>query len=202
MAGSSSSADGDAPTAVVVGLGNPGDEYAGTRHNVGFAVVEAVARLRGREFFTRGRARVARGVIEGGVERPFLLAQPQTYMNNSGRAVRDLLADLGAGAPLLVVCDDFHLPLGRLRCRRKGSAGGQNGLASILDHVSGRDVPRLRVGIGDPGRVPSEEYVLRPFKRGEQADVAEAVERAAAAVDDWLAHRDLDRLIEACNAGA
>ncbi len=198
------SADGDAPTAVVVGLGNPGPEYVGTRHNVGFDVVERLAALRGRSFHLRGRSRVARGDVPGAAPGedglPFLLAEPQTFMNNSGRAVRDLLADLGARIPLLVVCDDFHLPLGRLRCRRSGSAGGQKGLASILDHVQGREIPRLRVGIGDPGRAPAEDFVLRPFKRSEQEAAAASVDRAAGAIDDWLAHRDLDRLIEVCNA--
>ena len=194
-----------ATTALVVGLGNPGDEYAATRHNVGFEVLDALARRLGeRPFLLRGRSLVARAAVDGPAgQRACLLAKPQTFMNNSGREVRDLLTEAEGPLELLVVCDDFHLPLGRLRCRRSGSAGGQNGLASILEHVASlddRQVPRLRVGIGDPGRVPAEQYVLRPFKRAERPAVDAVVDRAAGHLHDWLGHGDLDRLIEACNA--
>ncbi len=189
-------------TRLVVGLGNPGDEYDGTRHNVGYDVVDRVAAFDDRPFLRRGRSLVARGERGGGV---YLLAKPLTYMNRSGRAVRDLLADLEGPVDVLVVCDDFHLPLAKLRCRLKGSAGGQNGLASVIEHVSAvdpkRQVPRLRFGIGDPGRIPAEDFVLLRFRRGELEAVAEGAERAAAHVHDWLEHGDLDRLMRDCNAG-
>jgi PTH1 family peptidyl-tRNA hydrolase len=183
---------------LVVGLGNPGPEYDGTRHNVGFAVTDRVAGVLGRPFLARGRALETRGE-RGGV--PFVLAKPLTFMNNSGRAVRDLLAELGPEAQPLVVCDDFHLPLGRLRCRRSGSDGGQKGLASVIA-LAGRDVPRLRLGVGEPPpTVPAEDYVLQRFRKGEQAEVEAMLERAAQCVLDWLGHGDLDRLIAAANAG-
>lgn len=184
---------------LVLGLGNPGPEYEGTRHNVGFRVVDALASAAGRPWLLRGRSLVARG--ERG-EGAFLLAKPQTFMNLSGRAARDLLADQGDDAPLIVVCDDFHLPLGRLRCRSGGSDGGQKGLASVIAALCDRDVPRLRLGIGDPGRQPAEDYVLQRFGRGEQAAADEMIGRAVEALDAWLAHGDLDRLMNAVNGPA
>lgn len=194
-----------------MGLGNPGAEYDGTRHNVGFDVLDRVAERLGRPFLTRGRALVARATVSpprepgasdgaAGDEVGVLLAKPTTYMNRSGRAARDLLAELEGPSEMLVLCDDFHLPLGRLRCRRKGSAGGQKGLSSIIELTGGGDVPRLRIGIGDPGRAPAEEFVLRPFKRGEQAAVTEMLDRTAQVVTDWLSHGDFDRLMREANA--
>jgi PTH1 family peptidyl-tRNA hydrolase len=181
---------------LVLGLGNPGPEHEGTRHNVGFRVVDALAASEGRPWLLRGRALVVRGERDGSA---FVLAKPQTYMNISGRAARDLVVELGEQVALLVVCDDFHLPLGRLRCRTTGSDGGQRGLASVIDALEGRSVPRLRLGIGEPGRQPAEEYVLRRFGRGEQAEVDDMVGRAAEAVGAWLGHGDLDQLMNAVN---
>jgi len=186
------------PCRLVVGLGNPGPEYDGTRHNVGFAVADRVAGALGRPFLARGRALETRG--ERG-DASFVLAKPLTFMNNSGRAVRDLLAELGPEAQPLVVCDDFHLPLGRLRCRRSGSDGGQKGLASVIA-LAGRDVPRLRLGVGEPPpSVLAEDYVLQRFRKGEQAEVEAMLERAAQCVLDWLAHGSLEKLIAAANRG-
>ena len=187
-----------APRAVVA-LGNPGPEYDDTRHNVGFRVADRLAELRGRSFHAKGRALRSR-VSGDASEIEAWLLKPTTYMNRSGRAVRDLEEECGAWPELLVVCDDFHLPLGKLRCRTKGSAGGQKGLSSILEVAGDRPVPRLRLGIGDPGRAPAEEFVLRPFKRGEKNDVDDMVERAALAIDAWLDDGDIEALIRRANA--
>lgn len=182
---------------LVIGLGNPGAEYDGTRHNLGFDVVDHLAARLGRSFHLKGRSELARGEADG---HPYVLCKPQTYMNRSGRAVRDLLAAEDVDE-LLVLCDDFNLPLGTARCRRKGSAGGQNGLADILAHVD-RDVPRLRLGIGPPGRQPAADFVLKAFKRAELEAVEALVERAADALGPWLERRiDLDALIERVNSG-
>lgn len=183
---------------LILGLGNPGAEYVGTRHNVGFDVADAVAERLGRSFLQRGRALVARGEVG---ERPFVIAKPTTFMNRSGRAARDLLEELDGPVQMLVLCDDFHLPLGRLRCRRQGSSGGQNGLASILEMVpEGQEVPRLRLGIGEPGRMPAEVFVLKPFKRAEEEPAADMVSRAADHIIDWLGDGDLDGLLNRANA--
>ncbi len=200
---------------LVLGLGNPGQEYEGSRHNLGFEVVDLLAARAGLSFRKSGRSVVARGTpaaataaapagrvavsADGAV--PFVLAKPQTFMNNSGRAARELLAELDEGTELLVVCDDFHLPLGRLRCRASGSDGGQKGLASVIALLAPRPVPRLRLGIDEPPQsVPAEDYVLRRFKRAEQPAARAMIERAADCVADWLAHGNLSRLVNACNA--
>ena len=185
-------------TRLVLGLGNPGPEYAATRHNLGFRVVESLADALAAPWRKQGRSLVARAPVGADTA---VLARPQTFMNLSGRAARELLDELGPGTDWLVVGDDFHLPLGRLRRRAAGSDGGHNGLASILESLPGVEVPRLRLGIGEPpaGR-PSEEYVLQGFKRGEQAEVEAMVERAAELVREWLGHGDLRRLVQAANA--
>jgi len=189
-------------TRLVLGLGNPGSEYEGTRHNVGFELVDRVARALGVGFHAQGRSLVASTAVvrDGGESVAVLLAKPTTYMNNSGRAARDLAAEVEGRLDVLVACDDFHLPLGRMRARAKGSAGGQNGLASVIEHLAGQDVARLRLGIGDPGRAPAEEFVLRPFKRAEEADVADMLDRAAAHLADWLVDGSMERLQQAVNA--
>ena len=185
-------------TRLVVGLGNPGPEYAATRHNLGFRVVESLADGLSASWRKQGRSLVARAQL-GDVTA--VLARPQTFMNLSGRAARELLEELGPDTAWLVVSDDFHLPLGRLRCRASGSDGGHNGLASILESLPGREVPRLRLGIGEPPPgSPAEEYVLQGFRRGEKAEVDAMLERAADLVRDWLGHGDLGRLINAANA--
>lgn len=185
-------------TRLVVGLGNPGPEYAATRHNLGFRVVESLAEGLAAPWRKQGRSLVARATI-GDVSA--VLARPQTFMNLSGRAARELLEELGPDITWLVVSDDFHLPLGRLRCRASGSDGGHNGLASILESLPGREVPRMRLGIGEPplGN-PAEEYVLQGFRRSEKAEVEAMIERAADLLREWLEHGDLARLINAANA--
>jgi peptidyl-tRNA hydrolase, PTH1 family len=186
---------------IVLGLGNPGAEYDGTRHNVGFLVADALASRLGRSFHAKGRALVASGALG---ETSYVLAKPTTFMNNSGRAARDLLDEAGgpSAADLLVTCDDFHLPLGRLRCRASGSDGGQKGLASVIATLPGTDVPRVRLGIGAPHEgMRAEDWVLGRFRRAEQPEVDAMVLRATDALEGWLRSGDLARLIAVCNAG-
>jgi PTH1 family peptidyl-tRNA hydrolase len=167
-----------------VGLGNPGEQYRDTRHNVGFRVMDALARAWNIRILTRRcRSLVGEGMVEG---REVVLAKPQTYMNNSGRAAASLLEAYGTGAAeLLVVCDDFHLDLARLRARRGGSSGGQKGLQSIIDSLGTEEFARLRIGIGPPKGDPVE-FVLKPFRKTEEGEVEEAVTRAAEACEIWL----------------
>jgi PTH1 family peptidyl-tRNA hydrolase len=176
------------PAAMIVGLGNPGSEYANHRHNVGFRVVEALARTHGLTFSREKgmRARVARGQIGG---RAVFLAEPQTFMNLSGKAVRRLSRAHEIPAErLLVVYDDLDLSLGRLRMRAEGGSGGHKGIRSIIDLLGTQSFPRLRVGIDRPrGRIDPADYVLQPFNEDEEALVAEVVSRAVAAVECWLA---------------
>jgi PTH1 family peptidyl-tRNA hydrolase len=173
---------------LVVGLGNPGSEYARHRHNVGFWIVEALAQAHGLTFARRKRAkaRVARGQIRS---RPVLLAKPRTFMNLSGKAVGRLSrAHEIPPERILVVYDDLDLPLGRLRLRPEGGSGGHKGMRSIIQSLDSQAFPRLRVGIGRPaGGLDPSEYVLEPFTEEEAAQVAETVERAGAAIECWIA---------------
>ena len=168
---------------VVVGLGNPGPAYAGTRHNIGFLVAEGL--LGGRGKWTREEAaETARARIAG---EEVLLVRPQSFMNRSGEAVRMLQERRGlAPEEILVILDDFLLDFGRLRIRRRGSDGGHNGLASVLKVLQTDQVPRLRLGVGPvPPGESDIDFVLAPFAPGEE--VAGLVERGCAAARCWLA---------------
>lgn len=159
---------------IIVGLGNPGSEYTGTRHNIGFDIVDRTAAKYGSRFRSGpGDYLLAQIAVEG---RECLLVKPLTYMNNSGLAVRDALERAGTTPEeIVVVSDDFHLPLGRLRLRLRGSAGGHNGLGSIIEELGTEDFPRLRCGIAG-ATLPAEkgglrDYVLRPFDNDERGTV-------------------------------
>ena len=177
----------DIPTKLIVGLGNPGKEYEGTRHNIGFDVVDAFARVNGIAVTRReGQALVGDGRV--GDTRVFLM-KPQTFMNLSGQSVAAFLRQRPlALTDILVVADDIALPVGKLRLRAEGSAGGHNGLKSLIAHLHGQAFPRLRFGVGAP-RDPSVQidFVLGRFSRAEQRDVAETADRAVAALEVWLA---------------
>lgn len=171
---------------VICGLGNPGDRYRMTRHNVGFRVVDLLA---DRWTVSNGRVRDGAAVLE--VTRPepldrVLLVKPMKYMNSSGPPLRSALSRTNAelSEDVLVVSDDFNLPLGRVRIRAGGSAGGHNGLRSIIAALGTDDFPRLRVGIGRGGR--DVDHVLSLFKRSEEALVSEVIAVAADAVEAWL----------------
>lgn len=164
-------------------MGNPGPEYEATRHNVGFRVVERLAReQRLPEWKRRGERLQTRGAIDG-VE--VTLVKPLTWMNASGRALAALAREAAFEPEEILVCyDELALPLGKLRLRASGSHGGHNGMRSVLEHLGSERVPRLRVGIfpesggtGDP-----TEFVLRPFHRREEPVIDEAVARGVDAV--------------------
>ena len=180
------SAPTDAPELIVVGLGNPGGKYALTRHNVGFWCVDRLAAQYSISFSRRNRsALVGEGVLDG---RRVVLAKPRTFVNGSGEAVRYLLTRFGVTPQeLLLICDDVALPLGKIRLREKGSAGGHNGLKSVIETVGTDRLPRLRVGIGRPP--PGEEqidYVLGTMSEEERETVDRAVADATAAVTHVL----------------
>jgi PTH1 family peptidyl-tRNA hydrolase len=168
---------------VVVGLGNPGDEYRRTRHNIGYLVIEEIRKRAGepREG-RRARALVSEAQIG---DRTVVLARPRAYMNRSGGAVSELLRGSGAGPEeLLVVCDDLYLGFGTLRLRSRGSHGGHNGLRSIIDALGTQEFPRLRVGVGPAGPdVAHSDFVLAPFPRAERERLPEVVEAAAGCVE-------------------
>ncbi len=165
---------------LVVGLGNPGDEYEETRHNLGFRVIDVLAsslsvKLKKQTSdYISGRVRV-------GDEKAILL-KPLTFMNRSGIAVRNVLWKNDDIENVLVIHDDLDLEPGVLRIRKSGSSGGHNGIQSIIDSLNSKDFIRLKIGIGRPQRGPAERYVLRKFNKQERIIIDEAVEIAADAV--------------------
>jgi PTH1 family peptidyl-tRNA hydrolase len=181
--------DGIAPLQLLVGLGNPGDKYAGTRHNVGFMALERLAAQAGGSF--KQQSKLHGLLAEVGVgSRRLRLLMPQTFMNDSGRSIRAALDwfDLEP-AQMLVLVDDMDLPLGRLRLRTSGGAGGHNGLRSTIAHLGGQEFPRLRIGIGAPALNPVERkqrtvgHVLGRFAPAEQPVLDQVLEEVLQGVD-------------------
>jgi peptidyl-tRNA hydrolase, PTH1 family len=174
---------------LIAGLGNPGIQYAQTRHNAGFHAVDVLAERAGWPWASsRERALVAQGVSGG---EKIVLVKPQTYMNDSGVSVGALMRFFKLPlSDLLVICDDLDLPNGRVRLRERGSAGGQRGMESIIAHVGGNAFARLRVGIGRPAdsRHAIIDYVLGIPPMEEREVLAEAEARAAEAALVWALH--------------
>jgi PTH1 family peptidyl-tRNA hydrolase len=169
---------------VVVGLGNPGSRYQGTRHNVGFAVLHSLASS---PRAGRPQSRFQASVVElvEGTEK-LLLVAPETFMNLSGRSVRQAIDFYQLPvSELLVVCDDINLPLGKLRVRARGSHGGHNGLRDIQNHLGTQDYARLRLGVDAPRDDDTVDHVLGRFRPGERAVIDDAIQRAAQAVIVW-----------------
>ncbi len=171
---------------LVAGLGNPGDRYRGTRHNVGFEVVDLLARRHGPAFETSPAMAVQARWRTG--DRAVWLVKPLTFMNVSGEAVGALSRYYRVAVEdVLVVCDDVNLPLGRLRARATGTEGGHNGLRSVAQHLGTIDYPRLRVGVGrGDDRHDLADHVLARFEPDEVPGIEAAIARAADAVETWV----------------
>lgn len=170
---------------VIVGLGNPGERYARTRHNVGYDVIDELVR---RHFLSKPRIKFEAETWEFdlGTERHWLL-KPLTFMNLSGRSVRECLEFFQLPpAQLLVVCDDLNLPLGQLRLRASGSDGGQKGLRNIQQQLGTDAYARLRIGIGrPPGSMAATDFVLARFSKAEMESIEPAIIAAADGVELW-----------------
>ena len=185
---------------LVVGLGNPGSEYRDTRHNMGFLVIDELTRRwhvadTWREKFEALQIKTTVG------GEPVIVAKPLTFMNLSGQAVAGLAGFYKIDPPdVFVVTDDVALPLGRLRARREGGAGGHNGLKSVIEHLGTQAFPRMRVGVGrgDDGR-DLADHVLGRFEAGERDTVSAAVLRAADATEMFLSE-GIERAMNAFNA--
>lgn len=186
-----------APSHLVVGLGNPGAEYEGTRHNVGYQVVDALAERLDVSFEHELDALFGRATHD---QQEIALALPLTYMNRSGDAVSALLkqSDL-TPEQLLIVVDDLHLPIGTLRLRPSGSSGGHNGLANIAQRLGTTEFPRLRIGIGNEFPEGEQvEYVLSPFTDEQIPGIQAAIDRACDAILTVVAH-DLEAAMNQFN---
>ena len=183
---------------LVVGLGNPGTKYEGTRHNIGFMALERMAS--GEGFSFRQQSKLHGLAAEHGIgESRLRLLMPQTYMNDSGRSIRAALDWFGfTPEQLLVLVDDMDIPLGRLRLRAQGSAGGHNGLRSTIQHLGTQAFPRLRIGIGAPADNPAERrartvsHVLGSFSRAEQPEVDAVLDGVLEAIQR-IQRQGLDR---------
>lgn len=180
---------------IVIGLGNPGTEYEKTRHNVGFMVVERLAQSRGISFSSKSKlARWGEVVISN---EKVILAQPLTFMNNSGLAVKELLRMPGADPKkLMVVYDDLDLESGQIRVRLGGGSGGHKGIRSIMGQIGSEDFIRIRIGIGrPPGRQDPSNYVLSPFNKHQWEEVDIAIEKAM----DAIVHVVTEGVVSAMN---
>ena len=190
---------------LVVGLGNPGEKYASTRHNVGFMALELLTTREGGRFKPMSKLQGDLADVGFGGDRLRLL-MPQTYMNDSGRSIRAALDwfDLEIDQ-LIVLVDDMDLPLGRLRLRASGGAGGHNGLKSTIQHLGTQDFARLRIGIGAPGRNPAERrartvsHVLGQFNRSEEPLLQNVLREVLSGLDH-IQRQGLDRAGNAINA--
>ena len=168
---------------IIAGLGNPGKDYAGTRHNAGFMTIDALASKYGIDVGEKKhKAIIGKGAIEG---HKVILAKPQTFMNNSGESLRELVdyykPDIET--EVIVIYDDITLDVGGIRVRKKGSAGGHNGMKSIIAHLGTTDFQRVRVGIGEkPSRMDLADWVLGHFKKEDIDALNESLENACDAV--------------------
>ncbi|MDD5109254.1 MAG: aminoacyl-tRNA hydrolase [Candidatus Omnitrophica bacterium] len=172
---------------LIVGLGNPGLTYAGSRHNIGFAVLKSLVSSLKVAFKRDNSVSSLVGLSKIG-KQDLVLAMPQTFMNLSGVAVKSLLKKFKAKPEdLLVVCDDLDLDLGRMKIRQLGSSGGHRGLASIIEHLGTQNFNRLRIGIGRPkNSVDAAEYVLTGFLRNEKIIVQEVKDQALGCCMSWV----------------
>ena len=181
---------------IIAGLGNPGQPYEGTRHNAGFDVIDVLAREYNISVdYRKNRALIGKGIIEG---RKVILAKPQTYMNLSWESIRGLVDYYKADeeSELIVIYDDVSLDPGQIRIRKKGSAGGHNGIKSIIAHLGTEVFPRVKVGVGQkPRQYDLADYVLGHFSGEERERMAEGYRHAAEAVKYMVT----DRVDEAMN---
>lgn len=184
---------------LIAGLGNPTKEYAGTRHNIGFDVIDVIAKMHGIAVLEKKhRAIIGKGYINGC---KVILAKPQTYMNLSGESIKEIVNyyKIEADTDLVVIYDDVSLPLGQLRIRKKGSAGGHNGMKSIIAGL-GQDVfPRIKMGVGEkPKEYDLADYVLGHFTQKERKVMDESARKAADAVS-LILKGELDAAMNAYN---
>lgn len=169
---------------LIIGLGNIGSEYEHTRHNIGFDVVDVLAKKHGATFSVDRHAYRAEMKIKG---KTFILLKPVTYMNLSGKAIKHHLQQEKAElSQLLIITDDLALPVGKIRIKPKGSDGGHNGLKSTNEHLTTTDYPRMRIGIGsDFSKGRQSDYVLGKWKPDEEPIIAETIEKAAQAIEEF-----------------
>lgn len=183
---------------MIVGLGNPGTQYQRTKHNVGFMTIDQLAAhlnvsLTKQEF----NAMTGTAFVDG---QKVLLVKPLTFMNDSGRAVGQLKAFYQfADDEIMVIQDDMDMAMGRLRLRAKGSAGGHNGIKSIINVLGTNQFYRMKIGIQHPQKQKVVDWVLSPFTEADQALINQGIDSAVAALDEWIAGKDFSALMNSYN---
>ena len=185
---------------VIAGLGNPGRQYAQTRHNVGFQIVDLLAEKHWLKFTKMmNKGMIAVGTINAA---KVILVKPQTFMNDSGTSVAPIVKYYKVpSVGLLVIYDDLDLPIAQLRMRKFGGSGGHNGMKSIILHTGSEQFPRLRVGIGrPPGRMDPMDYVLEPFRGDDAILMQQTYLRAVDGIERWLTD-DIERVMNYLNVG-
>ncbi|MFC1595984.1 aminoacyl-tRNA hydrolase [Candidatus Margulisiibacteriota bacterium] len=171
---------------LIIGLGNPGEKYINTRHNIGFMVLDTLAETQGpahhREWQKKHKSLIVKPT-------GLILAKPQTFMNRSGEAVSSILRYYKLGIEdILLVYDDIDMEFGKLRYKNKGSSGGHNGVKSIADHLGTSEVQRVKIGIGrPPGRMDAATYVLKEFSKQERPELDNIIDQAVKRVTQWIA---------------
>ena len=184
---------------IIAGLGNPGKKYEGTRHNIGWQVVDELADKHGiRIMESRFRGLVGKGAIGG---EKVLLLKPLTYMNLSGESIAEAVRfyKLDAATQLIVISDDISLDVGQLRMRKKGSAGGHNGLKNIIAHLGSEEFMRIKIGVGDkPAGGDLVDYVLGSFNRQEKETLAGTKKNAVLAIETIISD-GIDKAMNLCN---
>lgn len=184
---------------IIAGLGNPTAQYEGTRHNAGFDVIDALADKYNISVDARqSRAYIGKGIIEG---QKVILVKPQTYMNLSGESIRGIIDyyKIDEEEELIVIYDDISLDVGQIRIRKKGSAGGHNGMKNIIQHLGHNVFPRVKVGVGEkPKQFDLADYVLSHFSKEEREQMQEGYKKAIQAVE-MILRDDLDGAMNECN---
>lgn len=190
---------GVSPEWMIVGLGNPGGEYAGTRHNVGFMAIDRLAeRVRIKLDKSKHRARFGLGTLD---DTPVILVKPLTYMNLSGQAVAPLAREYGLKPDrILVIADELDLPVGKLRMRLKGGPGGHNGHRSLIASLGTQEYPRIRIGIGKVDKSETLDHVLGTFNPDEKVTVSQLIDRTCE-VCSVLVTQGPDRALGFANEG-
>ncbi len=183
---------------LIVGLGNPGRHYRGNRHNAGYMLIDYLLEAHNASL-NRSLSEALVAVVKNG-DRTLVLAKPQTYVNESGRAVASLSRAFGLELPnVMVAFDELDLQLGMLRMRPAGGSSGHRGMRSIINHLGSQNFPRLRIGIGrPPGRRQAADHVLSDFGKGEQLILTSVLERAVSCIQQYLEH-DIQIAMTACN---
>lgn len=187
---------------IIVGLGNPGKDYQNTRHNIGFDVIDALAEVAGISVIEKKhKAIIGKGVLDG---QKVILVKPQTYMNLSGESVRDVIDyyKIDEEQELIVISDDISLDVGMLRVRKKGSAGGHNGLKNIIQHLGHDTFMRIKMGVGEKTKgYDLADYVLGHFTGEERKVMDEAAKKATEAIRMMIAG-EVDKAMNAFNKKA